>query len=72
MTKEEYAQLHYLLAKLKYSYGELAAQSSHFAKEAREIADKINDILCRCICIIDDNRDHTWINAEDVVLTEKD
>lgn len=47
MSKEEYAELHYLLAKLKYTYAEMALNVSF----ADDIIEKINDI--QRIVIID-------------------
>lgn len=40
MDKEEYAELHYLLAKLKYACAEIALNVS----SADDIIEKINDI----------------------------
>lgn len=48
MSKEEYAELHYLLAKLKYTYAEMALPK---VSSAYDIIEKINDI--QRIIIID-------------------
>ena len=50
MDKEEYAELHYLLAKLKYCLAEMQINSNHKNLFDKQI-DEINDI-CK-ICIID-------------------
>lgn len=43
MNKEEYAQLHYLLAKLKYTYAELMVKGVK-GLEFDDVIEKINDI----------------------------
>lgn len=52
MSKEEYAQLYYLLGKLKYSFAENAIKSDHLMQTYEELSDNIQDIL-RLAIIID-------------------
>ena len=54
MSKEEYAQLCYLLGKLKYSFGEIAIRSNVVVKDFDKICDSIN-IITRT-CLIDDEQ----------------
>ena len=58
MNKEEYAELHYLLGKYKYSLGEMIASNIKNGKQINQyndLIDKINDILR--FCIIMDNKE---------------
>lgn len=54
MSREEYAELHYLLAKLKHMLAELSLNVASVRTKNLELIDKIDDI-CR-ICIIDDEK----------------
>lgn len=54
MSKEEYAEMHYLLAKLKYVLAEMSLNVPSVRTENLELINKIDDI-CR-ICIIDDEK----------------
>ena len=49
MSKEEYAQLCYLLGKLKYSFGEIAIRSNVVMKDFNKICDSINIITKTCL-----------------------
>ena len=54
MNKEEYAELHYLLGKYKYSLGEMIASNIKNGKQINQyndLIDEINDILRFCIII---------------------
>ena len=53
MSKEEYAQLCYLLGKLKYSFGEIAIRSKVVRKDFDKICNSI-DIITKT-CLIDDD-----------------
>lgn len=60
MNKEEYAELHYLLGKYKYSLGEMITsniENSKQIKQYNDLIDKINDILR--FCIIDNKEEKT-------------
>lgn len=56
MNKEEYAELCYLLGKLKYCFAESAVKSNHLMKKYNEISDNINAILTGMI-IIDNKKE---------------
>ena len=51
MTKEEYAELCYLLGKLKYCFAESAIESNYLMKCCDKISSSINDILTSMIII---------------------
>lgn len=64
MNKEEYAELHYLLGKYKYSLGEIIASNVENDKQINQyndLIDKINDILRFCI-IMDNKEEKTRVN----------
>lgn len=64
MNKEEYAELHYLLGKYKYSLGEMVARSTEnnkIIKQCNDLIDKINDIL-RFYIIVDNKEEKTRVN----------
>lgn len=64
MNKEEYAELHYLLGKYKYSLGEIIASNIENGKQINQyndLIDKINDILRFCI-IMDNKEEKTRVN----------
>lgn len=64
MNKEEYAELHYLLGKYKYSLGEMIASNIKNGKQINQyndLIDKINDILRFCI-IMDNKEEKTRVN----------
>lgn len=64
MNKEEYAELHYLLGKYKYSLGEMIASNIENGKQINQyndLIDKINDILRFCI-IMDNKEEKTRVN----------
>lgn len=67
MTKEDYAQLYYLLGKLKYSIGELynVRKLNNLNSDIQKI-----DALLTLPLIMDGTSN--WIKAGDVVLNEKD
>lgn len=67
MTKEEYAQLYYLLSKLKYSIGEFynVRKLNNLNSDIQKI-----DALLTLPLIMNDNSN--WVKAGDVVLNEKD
>lgn len=63
MNKEEYAELHYLLGKYKYSLGEMITsniENGKLIKQYNDLIDKINDILR--FCIIDNKEEKTRVN----------
>jgi hypothetical protein len=70
MSKEEYAQLCYLLGKLKYSYGEMSIKSNTVFKEFNKLAENI-DAITR-VCIIDNENKEVYLNAENFVVNKKD
>lgn len=58
MSKEEYAELWYLLGKLKYTIGEFTLNKPSMQKEFQKATDSIDTITK--ICIIDgDNKKNT-------------
>lgn len=62
MNKEEYAELHYLLGKYKYSLGEMITSNIENGKQIKQyndLIDKINDILR--FCIIDNKEEKTRV-----------
>lgn len=59
MSKEEYAQLCYLLGKLKYSFGEIAIRSNVIMKDFDKICDSI-DIITKT-CLIDNDEQTKYI-----------
>lgn len=64
MNKEEYAELHYLLGKYKYSLGEIIASNIENGKQINrynDLIDKINDILRFCI-FMDNKEEKTRVN----------
>ena len=64
MNKEEYAKLHYLLGKYKYSLGEMIASNIKNGKQINQyndLIDEINDILRFCI-IMDNKEEKTRVN----------
>lgn len=64
MNKEEYAELHYLLGKYKYSLGEIIASNIENGKQINQyndLIDEINDILRFCI-IMDNKEEKTRVN----------
>ena len=63
MSKEEYAQMHYLLGKLKYMLAEISLGSDSTITKNLELIDKIDDI-CR-LCIIDDGKGRNFIIKKD-------
>ncbi len=63
MSREEYAELHYLLAKLKHMLAELSLNVASVRTKNLELIDKIDDI-CR-ICIIDDEKGKDMIIKKD-------
>ena len=60
MSKEEYAELWYLLGKLKYAIGEFTLDKPSIQKEFQEVTDSI-DVITK-ICIIDKDDKKTSIN----------
>ena len=70
MNKEEYAQLCYLLGKLKYSFGEMAIKSNTVYKDFNKLCDNIDQITR--ICIIDNEDKEIYLKAENFVLNKKD
>lgn len=60
MSKEEYAELWYLLGKLKYTIGEFTLNTPNMQKQFQEATDSI-DVITK-ICIIDKNDKKTSIN----------
>lgn len=61
MSKEEYAQLYYLLGKLKYSFGEIAIRSNVVMKDFDKICDSI-DIITKT-CLIDNDEQTKYIKS---------
>lgn len=61
MSKEEYAELHYLLAKLKYTYAEMINSVSML--EINDLIEKINDV--QRILIIDEKDNQTLLRIGD-------
>lgn len=61
MSKEEYAQLCYLLGKLKYSFGEIAIRSNVVMKDFDKICDSI-DIITKT-CLIDNDEQTKYIKS---------
>lgn len=61
MSKEEYAQLCYLLGKLKYSFGEIAIRSNVVMKDFNKICDSI-DIITKT-CLIDNDEQTKYIKS---------
>ena len=61
MSKEEYAQLCYLLGKLKYSFGEIAIRSNVIMKDFDKICDSI-DIITKT-CLIDNDEQTKYIKS---------
>ena len=68
MSKEEYAQLYYLLGKLKYSIGEFydVKKLNNLNSEIQ----KIDAVLVSPILI--DKGIYNWLNSEEVILNKKD
>lgn len=68
MSKEEYAQLYYLLGKLKYSIGDFykVRKLNNLNSEIQKI-----DALLASPMIIDEGIKN-WIKAEEVILNKKD
>lgn len=62
MSKEEYAELHYLLAKLKYSCAEMIGSVSML--EIDDMIEKINDV--QRILIVDGKDNQTLLIEGDV------
>lgn len=56
MSKEEYAELCYLLGKLKYCFAESAVKSNYISEEYDKISNNINGILTGMI-IIDNKKE---------------
>ena len=55
MSKEEYAQLNYLLAKIKYELNKMSVHTEHNSKTYQSIKEEIKAIeLVSKICILDD------------------
>lgn len=63
MSREEYAEMHYLLAKLKYMLAEMLVNGPGVKTQYQELIDKIDDI-CR-MCIIDDKKGKDLIIKKD-------
>lgn len=61
MSKEEYAELHYLLAKLKYTCAEM--KNSVSMLEINDLIEKINDV--QRILIIDKKDNQTLLRVGD-------
>ena len=51
MSREEYAEMCYLLGKLKYCFAESSLKSSIIRKQFDEITNKINEIMNAMIFI---------------------
>lgn len=60
MSKEEYAELWYLLGKLKYTIGEFTLSKTSMQKEFQKAMDSIDTITK--ICIIDGDDKKTRIS----------
>ena len=67
MTREDYAQLYYLLGKLKYSIGEL--YNVRKLNNTNSDIQKIDALLTLPIIINDTSN---WVKAGDAILNEKD
>ena len=63
MTKEEYSQLNYLLAKLKYCYAEIA-QDCINKNDFIDIIDKISDVQTGLIILKDKSKRQLEIGVE--------
>lgn len=61
MDKEEYAELHYLLAKLKYTCAEMLHKSNML--EFKDLIEKINDV--QRILFIDRKDNQTLLRVGD-------
>lgn len=68
MTKEDYAQLYYLLGKLKYSIGEF-----YDVKKLNNLNSEIQKIdAVLALPILIDKGISNWLNSEDIILNKKD
>ena len=63
MSREEYAEMHYLLAKLKYMLADMSLNIPSVRTKNLELIDKIDDI-CK-ICIIDNEKGKDIIIKKD-------
>lgn len=62
MSKEEYAEMCYLLGKLKYCFAESSLKSFTIRKQFDEIANKINEIMNAMIMIDNKENEKTRID----------
>lgn len=77
MSKEEYAQLHCLLGKLKYEIGTVIIKSPNCRNTMNDYLQKINELLTMPMFLSDDIECTKiqlvdYLKAEDFVLNEKD
>lgn len=62
MSKEEYAEMCYLLGKFKYCFAESSLKSFPIRKQFDEIANKINEIMNAMIPVDNEENEKTRIN----------